>query len=296
MAALTIAMKLATVRVRDCLLLSSLICGGAHTAAFQTLGTNQEDEPGGARVNTTDGMTHIWVSPGSFQKGSSPGDGLEQVNSERIDSSAGYGSLSAAIVSTSDLSVPHRARKELAKANASLAKQDLPQALRRLIQAISIYPNYAIAYNNLGVVYARLGDAVHEQYALEKAILLNPDFSLAYLNLGRMDIASSDFSAAENKLRKAATLDPSEPVTLTLLAYAQLMEGHYEDAISTSRDAHGLKRPHAFAHRIAARALELEQRFEYAITELRVSLEEEPTGPRSESARKELAIVQTVCR
>ena len=294
MAAFTIATKLAT--IRDCLLLSFLICAGAHTAVSQTFGTIQKDESGNTRVKIRDGMTHLWVSPGSFQMGCSPGDDLAQGNSGGIDSSAAYGSLSAALVSTSDLSVPHRARKELAKANALLAKQDLQQALRRLIQAISIYPNYAIAYNNLGVVYARLGDAVHEQDALEKAILLNPDFSLAYLNLGRMDIAFSDFSAAENELRKAATLDPREPVTLILLSYAQLMEGHLEDAISTGRDAHRLKRPHAFAHRIAARALELEQRLEYAITELRVSLEEEPTGPRSESARKELAILQTICR
>ena len=206
------------------------------------------------------------------------------------------GSLSAARVSGSDLSVPHRARKELSKANASLAKQDLQQALRRLSHAISIYPNYAVAYNNLGVVYAHLGDAALERGALEKAILLNPAFSLAHLNLGRMDIAFSDFPAAENELQKAATLDPREPVTLILLSYVQLMEGHLEDAISTSRDAHRLKKPHAFAHRIAARALEDEKHFECAITELRVSLQEEPTGPRSESARKELAMVRTISR
>ena len=221
---------------------------------------------------------------------------LAQVNLDSIDPSASYSSPSAALVSTSDLSVPDRARKEITKANALLAKQDLQQALRRLSHAISIYPNYALAYNNLGVVYAHLGDALHEREALEKAILLNPSFSLAYLNLGRMDVASSDFRAAENELQKAATLDPREPVTLILLSYVQLMEGHLDAAISTSRDAHRLKKPHAFAHRIAARALEHQRQFECAITELRVSLQEEPNGPQSESARKELAMVLTISR
>jgi hypothetical protein len=57
MAAFTIAIKLAT--VRDCLLLSSLICGDAHTAASQTHGTIQKDESGSTRVNIRDGMTHV---------------------------------------------------------------------------------------------------------------------------------------------------------------------------------------------------------------------------------------------
>ena len=79
-------------------------------------------------------------------------------------------------VSVADFRIPARARKEFQKANDLLAKQNLTQALQRVNKAIAIYPAYAVAYNNLGVICGRLGDQEREREAYEKAISIDPNY------------------------------------------------------------------------------------------------------------------------
>lgn len=203
-----------------------------------------------------------------------------------------YVAPASAPVSVYDLVVPIRARKELDGANELLPKQDFSHAMQRLHQALSIYPSYAVAYNNLGVIYSRLGDPVREREALRKAISLNSHFALAYVNLGRMNIAEGDFGGAESALDKASGLEPTDPVPLMLLSYAEFMDRHFDEAIATSRRAHAMQKPHSFAHRVAARVFEQERQGSSAIAELEMFLSEEPTGPRADAARKELEIVK----
>jgi Flp pilus assembly protein TadD len=199
---------------------------------------------------------------------------------------------SNASVSAADLAVPARAQKEFDKAGKLMAKQDFTRAIEKLNHAIAIYPSYAAAYNNLGVIYARLGDSAREREQLQKAISVNDHFAPAYVNLGRMDIAKSDFSSAETTLDQAASSDPNNPVTLVLLAYAEVMNRHPDQALASSRRAHALASPHAFAHQVAALAYEQKQDRTSAISELELFLKEEPSGPQAEDARKNLAALQ----
>lgn len=199
-----------------------------------------------------------------------------------------------AFVSASGLGVPGRARKEFDRANALIGKQDFPQAAQRLNKAIAIYPNYAVAYNNLGVIYAHLGDQVRERESLQKAITLNDHLALAYVNLGRMDIAANDYVSAERVLEKASSLDPADPMALILLSYSEYIDRHYDEAIATMRKAHALGKPHAFTHRVAARAFEQKRQGAKAIEQLNLFLGEEPPGPRADAAQKELEVVKAV--
>src|ERR1700730_12582143 len=213
--------------------------------------------------------------------------------SNQLDRNYGF-SASSAFISASDLGVPGRARKEFERANQLIGKQDFAQAIQKLNNAVAIYPAYAVAYNNLGVIYSRLGEHVREREALQKAISLNAHFALAYVNLGRMNITAGDFPSAEAVLDKAATFDPADPMALILLSYAEFMDRHFDEAIATTHKAHGLEKPHAFVHRVAARAFEQQRQLANAIVELEVFLKEEPAGPRADAARKELEVVKTV--
>jgi len=203
-----------------------------------------------------------------------------------------YGVPANALVSASDLGIPARARREIDRANELLDRQDWMHAEQKLRKAIAIYPECAVAYNNLGVIYGRLGDREHEREALEKAISINEHFALAYVNVGKMDIAAGDFASAETALNKASGFDSAGPTALILLAYAELMDRRFEGAVAASRRAHALDKPHALAHRLAANALEQEGQAAGAIAELQRFLAEEPTGPRADAARKELAAVR----
>lgn len=191
-------------------------------------------------------------------------------------------------VSASDLAVPDRARKELDKAVELIHKQDLQHAMQKLNKAIAIYPQYAMAYNNLGAVYSRLGDSRRENAALEKAINLDPKLELAYLNLGRMHVREGHYPAAENALNKAVGLNAQDPAAIVLLAYSQFMDHAFDSAIATSRKAHLLDQPHATAHRIAGLSFAMEKQGQNAIAELETFLQEEPTGEHADAARREI--------
>jgi tetratricopeptide (TPR) repeat protein len=195
--------------------------------------------------------------------------------------------------SLADLAIPGRARKEFEKATELVRRQELQEAIKRLNKAIHLYPQYAVAYNNLAVIYGQLGDGVHEKEELQKAISLNPNFALGYVNLGRMEMKANNYLAAEPFLAKAAELDPGDVNSLVLLSYSEFMDKSFDAAIANSRKAHALPQPHAFAHRVAARALEQEKRGADAIAELEAFLKEEPSGPRAASARQEIDVVKT---
>lgn len=192
------------------------------------------------------------------------------------------------LVSAGDLRVPAKAQKAFAKAAEQFARNDFAKALQSLRHAIAIYPSFAGAYNNLGVVYQHLGDQANERDALQRAVDLNDRYFLAYLNLGRMGVRTGDFPGAEDALRKAAALSSEDSDSLLLLAYAELMNKRLDDAIATSERMHALAIPHSFAHRIAARALEQQGQTARAVRELELCLAEDPAGPRSSEARKEL--------
>ena len=201
------------------------------------------------------------------------------------------------LVAVNDLKVPPRARKEFDKASELLAKNNLKKAMERLQRALSIDPDYAEAYNDLGVVYSRLGDKAQAREALQKAVSLNDHLAPAYVNLARLAIVDRDFPQAETLLNRATADDPDDAMILVLLANMELLNLHYDQALATCRRAHSLPHtPHAAAHYIAARVFEHEGRAAEALNQLRIFLAEEQAGPRAEAARKEMALLQAKLR
>lgn len=242
------------------------------------------------------------------------GDGIETTDSEIIEVDPRKGSQSinivvkrtgesdmprvkeshAGSVAAVDLNVPAAARKEFDKASECINKQNWKKAIERLNKALQIHPKYAAAYNNLGVVYARTGDRASERQALQQAVSLNDRFAAAYVNLARMDIVDRNFPEAETFLGRAASADPGNAETTVMLANVQLLDHHYDEAIANCHKVHSTPQdPHALAHYIAARAWERENRSGEAVSELQTFLQEEPSGPRADAARKELGALQS---
>jgi len=196
-------------------------------------------------------------------------------------------------VSASDLKIPKKASQEFDKATKLIAKQEWQKAIDQLNKALALYPGYAEAYNNLGVVYARLGDSAKEREALQKAVAANDHFAPALVNLARMEMKQQDFAAAEAHLNQATAADPTDARILALLAQAQLVDHHYEDAISSATKVHALSHDsYAVVHYVAARACERLNRLADAVTELKLFLTEEPSGERAAAARQEMAAIQ----
>lgn len=202
-----------------------------------------------------------------------------------------------ALISAADLGIPFGAAKEFDRANRLIGKQDWAKAVERLRKAVAIYPDYAAAYNNLGVVYTHLGDRILGRQALQKAITLDDRLAPAYVNLSRISIAANDFPEAETLLGKAASLAPTDAITFVLLAYVQARDQHLDQVVATGRQAHTLSHgQHAFVHLAAAHAFEQKSQIPDAISELQLFLVEDKTSPQAEEVRKALATLQATLK
>jgi tetratricopeptide (TPR) repeat protein len=200
---------------------------------------------------------------------------------------------SGATISAGDLKLPKKASKEFDKATTLIARQEWQAAIDQLNKALALYPGYAEAYNNLGVVYAHLGDPNKEREALQKAVAANDHFAPALVNLARLEMKEQNYAAAEAHLTQATSADPIDAPALVLLAQAQLLDRHYEDAIVSAGKVHALSHgQYAVVHYVAARACERLNRFPDAMNEFNLFLSEEPTGDRANAARQEMATIQ----
>lgn len=196
-----------------------------------------------------------------------------------------------AAVPVRDLNIPQSASKQFDQATEAMNHQDWQKAVAHLNRAVAIYPKYVEAYTNLGAAYEHIGDPAHEREALTKAIVLDGNFAPALMNLGMLSIIEKKYPEAEDELGRASAADPTNPQVLMLLAQAQLLNKHFDQAIASADKLHAL--PHhekyAKAHYIAARAFEHENRASDAAIQLQEFLDEQPTGPMADAVRKELA-------
>jgi len=146
------------------------------------------------------------------------------------------------VVSTRELSIPDRARKEYAEAQRRLARHDIEGAILHLHRGVEIAPQFSAAWNNLGTIayqtkaYADAEKyfrrALHEDPAAYEpfvnlggvlltvgkvdeaynynlySVLKRPNDALANSQLGMNYMALGKMSLAEKYLLEAVRLDP----------------------------------------------------------------------------------------
>lgn len=197
-------------------------------------------------------------------------------------------------VSASELNVPDKARKEFDKGNAALQKNDFATARKALEKAIQIYPQYAAAYNNLGILAMKTGDRAAAQAAFQEAIRINDHYPRACINLARLLLGGRNYAEAEDLLDRALTTEPLDPEALTMLANVQLQTGRFDQAINTAWKVHSV--PHdgfSVVHIVAALAFEARHMPQDAAVEYATYLKESPNGPEAQRASAALAALQS---
>lgn len=216
-----------------------------------------------------------------------------EVRAKRVDAPTNSAGGTPTFVSISDLKVPTSAAKQFGKANQLIARQQWSKAADRLQQAVHLYPAYAAAYNNLGAVYSRQRKDAQARAALEEAITLDDHLAAAYVNLARVDFAGKNFADAGSLLNKQSSLAAPTANDLDLLAYAELMNQHLDEAVETSRRGHAAQLSHhALLHLIAAHVYEKQKKISDSVSELQTYLKKEPSAPRPEAVEKAIATLQ----
>lgn len=212
-------------------------------------------------------------------------------------------------VAAVDLNIPGEARKELDKGNQEAKKQNWPQAEVHYRAAVRLYPRYAMAYNNLGVVLLATGDQAGARSAFESAVGINDHYAQAFMNLGRLLYSQGQIQPAADLLGKLVSFDPVEPEAVLLLASAELSLGKLDSAASHALSVHGLQQPacvtagtcptapapvdrYPAAHFVAGRALELSNKPGDAAAQFKLYLAEAASGPLAQQARAEEAMCE----
>jgi len=191
-------------------------------------------------------------------------------------------------VSALDMAAPKKAVAKLREATSLLAAQKAKDAVQYLKKAIEIYPRFVSAHLELGLAYFDLKDK-RAKDEFETATRLDDQLPISHLYLGMMSLWSNDFSAADTSLEKAALLSPNDPQILNALAFAQNGVHKYSDVLRTVQHIHTLDhRGMSEAHYIAAAAALSMHDNQSGKSELNTFLSEEPSGPLSPIARKEL--------
>ncbi len=185
------------------------------------------------------------------------------------------------------LNIPAKAQKELDKGSQALANSSLDDARRSFEKAIEIYPNYDLAFNNLGVTLMQQGDIEGGRKAFEKAIELNGTFARAYINLAKLELAQKKYANAQVFLAKALIGEPLNAQAVFLSAQAHFFSEEIDAVITDVKKLHNL--PHAqygLAHYLAGKSYAAKGLSSEAVQELEMFVAEDPRDPNIPAAKK----------
>ena len=196
-------------------------------------------------------------------------------------------------ISAKRLKAPEAAKKEIEKGAQALGQQDYLEAKRAFQKAIELYPEYDLAYNNLGVVLMQLGDAEGGERAFAKAVELNGNFPRALINLAKVELGRRDYTRADGFLQRAITSDPLNAQAYFLLTQAHFFAGRFDETVADVKKLHEL--PHAeygMAHYLAGKAFHAKGAKVDAVRELQTFLTEDPKDANVAAAQQLLKEIQ----
>jgi tetratricopeptide (TPR) repeat protein len=120
---------------------------------------------------------------------------------------------STRVVSVGELTskIPSKAQKEFGKASKAAQEGKTEEAITLFQKAIAIYPEYMMAYNDLGTLYLSKGKLDDAADALRRAVSIDASAFNPRLNLGIVLVQQHNFKEAVEHLEKALTLDAASP-------------------------------------------------------------------------------------
>jgi Flp pilus assembly protein TadD len=158
---------------------------------------------------------------------SRPGQNITLQIQLRLKASSG---AAPSVVSRDFANVPQAAldfyRKALELAQAGNSKA----AVEQLRQAIAVYSDFMLAFNELGVQYVRLGDLEKADRTLQTALKIAPDAFAPLLNHGIVLVLLNRYPAAEPDLRGAVNQDEQSALAHYYLGRTLARLRHFDEA------------------------------------------------------------------
>ena len=99
------------------------------------------------------------------------------------------------VLSVTSLAAPDSAKKALDKARALQKKNKVDDARQSLEKAVNIYPQYAVAWSELGQLQYAKHDRAAAQHSFEQALAADSKYAKPYLWLAQMAVDSQQWQA-----------------------------------------------------------------------------------------------------
>ena len=147
-----------------------------------------------------------------------------QLREKRSPQAMSYG---VRVVSAAELHqpVPADAKREYNLAQKFVAKGDFLQAATHFKAALSIYPDYLAARNDLGAQYLKLKRLDEAEENFHVVLERDPKNFNAKFNLGLVRIERRDYADAISQLNEAIAIDSTRPVARLWLGFTLLEMG-----------------------------------------------------------------------
>lgn len=192
-----------------------------------------------------------------------------------------------AVISAANAGVPKAALDHYEKASKLAHEKDYKGAIKELKEAVSEYPQFVSAHNQLGVLYLRLNEFDHADAAFKAALKINPEAYEPLLNRGISLYRLGKFKDAEASFRATLKVKADSAVSYYYLGRTLNKLGRNEDAEAALLTCLKLT-PDDFkeAHRLLA-AIYLDRgALPRVVEELEAYLKVVPTAPDAENLRQ----------
>ncbi|HLI86985.1 MAG TPA: tetratricopeptide repeat protein [Bryobacteraceae bacterium] len=129
------------------------------------------------------------------------------------------------LVSTRQLSIPEAAVRDYNNAQKDLSRHDSERATKRLEHAVDLAPEFAVAWNSLGVIAYQTRQFDRAEQCFRKAVEADPQSFEALVNLGGVALTLHKLDDAMDYNLKAVLARPNDA-----LANAQMGMAYYAAA------------------------------------------------------------------
>lgn len=193
----------------------------------------------------------------------------------------------AGVISTSLAQVPKPALEQFKKALEARNKGNEKLAVEKFTEAVRLYPQFAEAYNELGILYLKTKELDKAEDSLRRTLQLNENNPTAQLNYGIVLLYQRKMFEAEKQLEKAVLADENAAAPHMYLGIALLGLNYYDYAEKEFLKAISLKDGEklANAHRYLGGIYLNKKNYKQAADELEKYLELEPKAADADKAR-----------
>jgi Tfp pilus assembly protein PilF len=207
-----------------------------------------------------------------------------------------FGASEGGVVSITTLAAPKNARRAFEKGRRELMNKKPAEALKEFQRAVDLYPEYSVAWCELGRLQMEAKRADAAAASFRTAIKADARVVPPYLYLSLLQARAGQWNESAATSKRALALDPYNlPEAYVLNAIANYNTGHLDAAEKSARAAERIDADHRRPKAWLLLGIILEERREYAAAadQLRLYLQYAPDAEDRSGVEARLAEIAT---